>query len=51
MRKLILGERKPFERVQQVFEGLMGIIQREGFHLLTFLVEKKVAIGFSRELV
>ena len=48
--EILFGDRKTFETLQKVVEGALGIVQRKGFYIPTFLVEDEIATGFLREV-
>ena len=48
--QIFLRDRKIFEAFQEILESLMGIVQREAFGFLAFLIEEEVTARFLRDV-
>jgi hypothetical protein len=48
--KVFFRDRKVFEALQEILEGLMGIVQRKTFGFLAFVIEEEVTARFLRDV-
>ena len=48
--KIFFRDREVFEALQEILEGLLGMVQRKPFDFLAFLIEEEVAARFLRDV-
>lgn len=48
--KVFFRDRKVFESLQEILEGLMGIVQKKTFGFLASLIEEEVTARFLRDV-